>query len=95
MIAAIDVGAAIDGQRRNPLRTIVVVLGVLVMFLDGYDLNLLGYVAPALMHEFGVGKAEFAAPLIVSGASIALLGRAIKQSADPAKIGQAAMRPAR
>ena len=50
MIAAIDVGAAIDGQRRNPIRLIVAVLGILVMFLDGYDLNLLGYVAPALMH---------------------------------------------
>ena len=63
MTAAIDVGAAIDGQRRNPVRLIVAVLGVLVMFLDGYDLNLLGYVAPALMHEFGVGKAQFGATI--------------------------------
>jgi len=63
MIAAIDVGAAIDGQRRNPIRLIVAVLGILVMFLDGYDLNLLGYVAPALMHELGVGKAQFGATI--------------------------------
>jgi MFS transporter, AAHS family, 4-hydroxybenzoate transporter len=63
VIPSIDVGDAIDGQRRNPIRTIVAVLGVLVMFLDGYDLNLLGYVAPALMHEFGVGKAQFGATI--------------------------------
>jgi MFS transporter, AAHS family, 4-hydroxybenzoate transporter len=56
---SIDAGEIIDGQSRNGLRATIAVLTFMVMFVDGFDLNLLGYIAPALMKQFDVGKPEF------------------------------------
>jgi AAHS family 4-hydroxybenzoate transporter-like MFS transporter len=56
MTASIRLGVLVDEQGRNALRLLVSVLMFLVMFLDGYDLNLVGYVAPALIGHFGVTK---------------------------------------
>jgi MFS transporter, AAHS family, 4-hydroxybenzoate transporter len=59
MMSAIEITTLVDEQKRNALRLLVSVLAFLVMFLDGFDLNLLGYVAPALMGHFGVTKLVF------------------------------------
>jgi MFS transporter, AAHS family, 4-hydroxybenzoate transporter len=56
MTSPVNLEALIDEQGRNPLRRLVSVLAFVVMFLDGYDLNLVGYVAPALIGHFGVTK---------------------------------------
>jgi MFS transporter, AAHS family, 4-hydroxybenzoate transporter len=59
MMSAIEITTLVDEQKRNALRLLVSALAFLVMFLDGFDLNLLGYVAPALMGHFGVTKLVF------------------------------------
>jgi len=56
MNASIRLGTLVDEQGGNALRRLVGALTFLVMFLDGYDLNLVGYVAPALIDHFAVTK---------------------------------------
>jgi MFS transporter, AAHS family, 4-hydroxybenzoate transporter len=56
MTSSVNLEALIDEQGRNSLRRLVSVLAFVIMFLDGYDLNLVGYVAPALIGHFGVTK---------------------------------------
>lgn len=59
MPVAINVSDAIERQTRNSVRILVMCSCFLVMFCDGYDLNLLGYVGPALMLELQIDKAQF------------------------------------
>ena len=59
MATTVAIGRIIDEQGRSSTRTWVVVLCFLVMFADGFDLNLLGYVAPALSAEYGITKSQF------------------------------------
>ncbi|QBR04135.1 MFS transporter [Paraburkholderia pallida] len=51
-----DIRSLIDRQSRNPLRLSVATLCFLVLLLDGYELNLIGYVGPALLHQFSISK---------------------------------------
>jgi MFS transporter, AAHS family, 4-hydroxybenzoate transporter len=63
----------VDRQRFNPVRVAVIVLCFLVMFFDGYELNLIGYVGPALISHFSISKAAFG-PVISAGLAGFMLG---------------------
>ncbi len=72
-VPTIELEAVLDRQRFNAVRGWTVALCFLVMFFDGYDLNLLGYVGPALIAHFGITKAQFG-PLVSAGLAGFMLG---------------------
>jgi len=70
MIAAEDMNL---GRKSKKPRSAVIIFCFLVMFYDGYDLNLLGYVGPTLMLHLGIGKPTFGA-LVSAGLAGFMLG---------------------
>lgn len=69
---ALDVQRFIDTQRFSAFQWLVFVLGFLVMVLDGYDTVAMGFVAPSLVHEWGIARSALG-PVM----SAALVGVAI------------------
>ncbi|WP_240648017.1 MFS transporter [Pararobbsia silviterrae] len=53
----IDVGRVIDSGRTNARQMTLLILCGLCLVLDGFDVQSIGYVAPALIHAWGVPKA--------------------------------------
>lgn len=56
----IDVSAWIDRQRVSPLQVGIACMCFAAMMLDGYDAQIIGFVAPALTQEFKVQPAALA-----------------------------------
>lgn len=54
---AIDLTRVIDSSPISRLQWRVIALCFLVAFVDGFDTQAIGYVAPAIMSEFGIAKA--------------------------------------
>ena len=52
----VNVSQLIDQSRLQPLQILVLVLCGLCMIMDGFDVQAMGYVAPALIKEWGVAK---------------------------------------
>lgn len=52
-----DVQAFIDGQRLRGVHYTVLLLCALVMFVDGFDIFMIGKIAPAIAQDFGVSPA--------------------------------------
>lgn len=52
----IDVGRVIDHGRTNPLQIGLLVMCGLCLVLDGFDVQSIGYVAPAIIHAWGIPK---------------------------------------
>jgi len=59
MAGTIQLEAVIDAQSFTLMRGVVITCCLLVMFFDGYDLNLVGYVGPALISHLHLNKTEF------------------------------------
>lgn len=53
-----DLHAFIDRQKLGSVHATVLVLCFLVMFIDGYDIFMLGKIAPAIAADFGVSTAS-------------------------------------
>src|SRR5438067_13483694 len=53
----IDVGEVIDNSRVQPLHYGIFVLCALCMIMDGFDVQALGYVAPAIIGEWKIAPA--------------------------------------
>lgn len=70
---AIDVPALINASRVSSLQIVVITLCGLCVLLDGFDVQLIGYAAPAILQEWKVDKASLGS---VFGAGLAglLLG---------------------
>lgn len=68
----IDVNTVIDRDKLSPLQWLVFVLGFLVFFCDGLDTGIIGFIAPALLDDWGITKPELAPVL-----SAALVGMSI------------------
>lgn len=68
----VDVRAVIDEGRFSPYQWWVLILGVLVLMLDGYDVGAIGFIAPVLVTEWGISRPDLAPVL-----SAALVGLAI------------------
>ncbi|WP_202740247.1 MFS transporter [Acinetobacter sp. 'aerobic (ED)'] len=68
----IDVNHMINRDRLSPLQWLVFALGFLVFFCDGLDTGIIGFIAPALLDDWGISKPELAPVL-----SAALVGMSI------------------
>ncbi|WP_411753740.1 MFS transporter [Serratia sp. (in: enterobacteria)] len=55
---SLDIEAFIDRTRFSPFQWLLLLLCFLVIFMDGYDMAAIAYVAPSLLAEWGLQKAE-------------------------------------
>jgi AAHS family 4-hydroxybenzoate transporter-like MFS transporter len=55
----IDVSEVIDQSPLAPLQLVVLLLCTVCLIIDGFDVQALGYVAPAIMRDWHVAKAGF------------------------------------
>lgn len=68
----IEINAVIDREKLSPLQWLVFALGFLVFFCDGLDTGIIGFIAPALLDDWGISKPQLAPVL-----SAALVGMSI------------------
>lgn len=68
----IDLNTVIDREKPSPLQWLVFTLGFLVFFCDGLDTGIIGFIAPALLDDWGISKPQLAPVL-----SAALVGMSI------------------
>ncbi|MGA8863179.1 MAG: aromatic acid/H+ symport family MFS transporter [Gallionella sp.] len=68
----LEVQSYIDQQQFMPYQWLILVLGFLIVAVDGYDTAAIGYIAPSLVQEWGVAKSALGPVL-----SAALFGLAI------------------
>lgn len=68
----IDANAVINRDKLSPLQWLVFTLGFFVFFCDGLDTGIIGFIAPALLDDWGITKPELAPVL-----SAALVGMSI------------------
>lgn len=68
----IDANTIINREKLSPLQWIVFILGFFVFFCDGLDTGIIGFVAPALLDDWGITKPQLAPVL-----SAALVGMSI------------------
>lgn len=57
-MADVDVAEIIDRSRFGRLQTVVLTLSTMCMIVDGFDVQAMGYAAPALIHQWDITKAE-------------------------------------
>lgn len=55
---AVDVQALIDSQPFTPYQWLILCLCFLIVAVDGFDTAAIGYIAPALVQEWGIKKSE-------------------------------------
>lgn len=67
----VDVNTIIDRDQMSSLQKLVLFFGFLLFFCDGLDTGIIGFVAPALIDDWGISKMELAPVL-----SAALVGMA-------------------
>lgn len=68
----IDVGEVIDNSRLSRLQVLVLVMCGLCMIIDGFDVQAMGYVAPAIIQQWGINKSDLG-PVFGAG----LIGMAV------------------
>lgn len=71
-MSKIVVNEVIDREKMSPLQWLVFALGFFVFFCDGLDTGILGFIAPALLDDWGISKPDLAPVL-----SAALVGMSI------------------
>lgn len=55
---SLDIEDFIDNTKFSPFQWLLLLLCFLVIFMDGYDMAAIAYVAPSLLDEWGLQKAE-------------------------------------
>ncbi len=89
-----EVGAELDRTTLRGTHFLIALLAMSVIVLDGFDLQVLGFAAPALLAEWGITRADLA-PIFASGmVGVAIGGLVIGPRGDvwgrkPALIGSA------
>ncbi|VFS93949.1 4-hydroxybenzoate transporter PcaK [Raoultella planticola] len=69
-IQRLDVRELINGNPLSRFQKLVVFLGFCVIALDGFDIAIMGFIAPTLKHEWGVTNYELG--FVISAALIGL-----------------------
>ncbi len=54
----VDIAAVIDTNKVSPFQVWLLILVGLTVVIDGFDVQAMGFVAPAIIQEWGVNKAE-------------------------------------
>ncbi|WP_437881400.1 MFS transporter [Pseudomonas sp. LRF_L74] len=70
---AFDIEALVDKQPMGRLQYLVLIVCSLVIFIDGFDVQLITYIAPVLTEEWGI-KRELLGPVFASGLVGTMLG---------------------
>ncbi len=68
----IEANTLIDRDKLSPLQWLVFILGFLVFFSDGLDTGIIGFIAPALIDDWGISK-----PALAPVLSAALVGMSL------------------
>ncbi|MBM5812369.1 MAG: MFS transporter [Gammaproteobacteria bacterium] len=68
----VNVDTVLDGVRFQGLPLLVLIFAVLILVLDGFDIQIIGFAAPALTQEFGIERKALG-PVLAAG----LLGMAL------------------
>lgn len=92
----VDVDQALDAARFSGLPLIVMVCTVIVLVLDGFDIQIIGFVAPLLVQEFEIERSALSPVLAASLVGMAIGGFAIGPLGDrygrrPAMLGSTAL----
>ncbi len=67
----LDVQSFIDGERFSPCQWLILILCFLVVAADGYDTAAIGFIAPSLVHDWGIARSALGP---VMSAALAGLG---------------------
>jgi AAHS family 4-hydroxybenzoate transporter-like MFS transporter len=78
----VDVDSVLDGVRFRGLPLRVLVCSAVVLALDGFDIQVIGFVAPALGSEFGVTRAALGPVLAASLVGMAIGGLGVGPVGD-------------
>lgn len=62
----LDVNTFLDDRPMSRKQWTIVILGVLILILDGFDTTMIGFIAPALMEDWGLTR-QALGPLMMSG----------------------------
>lgn len=62
----LDVHTFLDNRPVGKLQKTVIVLGLLILMLDGFDTMMMGFIAPALIQNWGIERSDLG-PLMMSG----------------------------
>ncbi|MEP7351499.1 MAG: MFS transporter, partial [Sphingorhabdus sp.] len=67
-----DIQAFVDEQKLRPIHATVLALCFLVMFIDGFDIFMVGKIAPAVAQDFGVTPAHMTLVFLLQQIGLAL-----------------------
>jgi AAHS family 4-hydroxybenzoate transporter-like MFS transporter len=67
-----DIQAFIDRQKLKPTHFVVLLLATLIMFIDGFDIFMVGKIAPAIAEDFGVSPASMTLVFLLQQAGLAI-----------------------
>ena len=81
-LAPIDVDSVLDRVRFRGLPAVVLVCSILTLALDGLDIQVIGFVAPALATDFRVTRQALAPVLASSLIGMAIGGFAVGPIGD-------------
>jgi AAHS family 4-hydroxybenzoate transporter-like MFS transporter len=71
--STVDLGILLDEQPVRPMHVAVILLCAAAMFSDGFDVQLMGYIAPAIIHAWGL-KREALGPAFGAGLAGLMVG---------------------
>lgn len=78
----VDVGGIIERSRLGALQIRVLVLCGLCLIIDGYDVQVISYLAPTLIAEWGLDKADLAPVFVASLVGMAIGAISLSSLAD-------------
>ena len=76
MMRTIEVNQIINREKLSPLQWLVFILGFLVFFCDGLDTGIIGFIAPALLDDWGISKPQLA-PVLSAALVVMSIGAII------------------
>jgi MFS transporter, AAHS family, 4-hydroxybenzoate transporter len=82
----IDIKAFIDERAISPYQWLLVALCFLIVTADGMDVAIMGFVAPSIIHDFGISRPAFG--LVMSSAPIGLVIGALAAGPASDRIGR-------
>jgi AAHS family 4-hydroxybenzoate transporter-like MFS transporter len=77
-----NVGDFIAAQRMGPVQIRVLLLCAMIMLADGYDVFVMGFVLPAVSHDFGVPPAQVAPVFVAQAVGLGLGNYVLSPIAD-------------
>jgi AAHS family 4-hydroxybenzoate transporter-like MFS transporter len=82
---AIDIKAFIDERPISPYQWLLVALCFLVVTADGMDVAIMGFIAPAIIHDWGISRPAFG--LVMSAAPLGLVIGALAAGPASDRVG--------